>query len=190
MTRRFPLWIIALAFVAIPLAEIYVIIQVGQVVGAWWTIFLLVADSLFGAWLVRREGRRAFASLRAALSAGRMPSGELADGALILIGGTLMLTPGFLTDIVGFLFVLPITRPLTRRWLTGVVQRRFGPTTTFEGATFPTSDQAPHRDRPTRPGRPGTDDVVRGEVLHESDDPYHRGHGDDGDPTPFAAGER
>ena len=84
-----------------PLVEIYVIIQVGQVIGAWWTILLLIADSIFGSWLVKREGGRAWQALRVALQEGRMPHRELADGVLILVGGTLMLTPGFVSDIVG-----------------------------------------------------------------------------------------
>ena len=118
------LWILLIAFVAVPLAEIYVLIQVGQVIGAWWTIFLLVLDSLIGAWLVKREGGRAWKALTVALQTGRMPARELADGALILVGGTLMLTPGFVTDAVGIALILPITRPAARRLLTTVVARR------------------------------------------------------------------
>ena len=77
-----------------PLVEIYVLIQVGQVIGAWWTILLLIADSILGGWLIKREGGRAWRALRRRSSSGRMPARELADGALILVGGTLMLTPG------------------------------------------------------------------------------------------------
>ena len=118
------LWILLIAFVVVPLAEIFVLIQVGQVIGAWWTIILLVLDSLIGAWLVKREGGRAWRALSGALQTGRMPARELADGALILIGGTLMLTPGFVTDAVGIALILPLTRPLARRLLTTVVSRR------------------------------------------------------------------
>src|SRR6195952_5988062 len=93
--RRFPWWLLLVAFVIVPIVEIYVIIQVGQVIGAWWTILLLIADSVFGSWLIAHEGRRAWQALTTALSSGRMPAKELADGALILVGGTLMLSPGF-----------------------------------------------------------------------------------------------
>ena len=126
MSRRrgSALWVLLIAFVAVPLAEIFVLIQVGQVIGAWWTIILLVLDSLIGAWLVKREGARAWRALSTALQSGRMPAGELADGALILIGGTLMLTPGFVTDAVGIALILPLTRPFARRLLTTVVSRR------------------------------------------------------------------
>jgi UPF0716 protein FxsA len=117
-------WVLVVAFIVVPLVEIYVLIQVGQVIGVWWTILLLVADSILGTWLIRREGGRAWRALQAALSSGRMPAKELADGALILIGGTLMLAPGFVTDAVGILLILPLTRPVARRLLTTVVARR------------------------------------------------------------------
>jgi UPF0716 protein FxsA len=122
--RRFPWWLLVAAFIAVPILEIYVIIQVGQVIGAWWTIALLIADSIFGSWLIRREGRRAWQALTFAIESGRMPATELADGGLILVGGTLMLSPGFVTDIVGIVLILPFTRPLARRLLTRVVARR------------------------------------------------------------------
>jgi UPF0716 protein FxsA len=105
-------------------AEIAVIIAVGKVIGGWQTIALLVLESALGAYLVKREGRRSWEALRVALNTGRMPGRELADAALVLIGGTLLLTPGFLTDVVGFFFVIPFTRPITRRWLQRVVERR------------------------------------------------------------------
>lgn len=117
-------WVLFVAFVVVPLAEIYVLIQVGQVIGPWWTILLLVLDSIFGSWLIRHEGRRAWRALQEALETGRMPSAELADGALILIGGTLMLSPGFVTDAFGIVLILPFTRPLARRILTRVIAQR------------------------------------------------------------------
>ena len=92
--------ILVTLFIGVPLVEIFVLIQVGQVIGPWWTILLLVVDSIFGAWLIRREGGKAWRALTTALETGRMPARELADGALILVGGTLMLTPGFVTDAV------------------------------------------------------------------------------------------
>ena len=149
------------AFILVPLVEIYVIIQIGQVIGAWWTIGLLVADSILGSWLIKREGSRAWRALRTALEERRMPHRELADGILILVGGTLMLTPGFVTDLVGVLCILPVTRPIGRRFLAGVISRR------LVGASYPTAAGGP-RDPGAR-RRPGPDDpddgVVRGEVV-------------------------
>jgi UPF0716 protein FxsA len=144
--RRFPWGLVFLAFLLVPIVEIYVLIQVGQVIGAWWTVLLLIADSLFGSWLLRREGIRAWRALQLALTEGRMPARELADAALIVFGGTLMITPGFVTDLFGLVAILPFTRPLARRLLTAVVARRL----------------VVVRDA-RRPGPP--DDVVRGEVV-------------------------
>jgi len=151
MTRRSRWTRLALftAFIVVPLIEIYVLIQVGQVIGPWWTILLLILDSLFGTWLIRREGGKAWLALRVALESGRMPARELADGALILVGGTLMLTPGFVTDAVGILLILPFTRPVARRLLTQVVTRRL-----LAGQT-------------TRPGPGPGGPVVRGEVVED-----------------------
>src|SRR3954464_4480778 len=117
-------WLLVGLFIVVPLVEIYVIIQVGQAIGPWWTILLLVADSIFGSWLIKHEGSRAWRALREALDSGRMPAKELADAALILIGGTLMLAPGFVTDAFGILMILPVTRPVFRRLLTRVVANR------------------------------------------------------------------
>lgn len=104
-----------LLFILVPLAEIVIIIQVGQVIGAWWTVGLLVADSVLGAWLLRREGARAWRSFREALAAGRWPGDEVAQGSMVIVGGTLLLTPGFLTDVVGFLLLVPASRRIASR---------------------------------------------------------------------------
>ncbi len=93
--------VVFLLLLLVPILEIAAIIAVGKVIGGWQTLVLLVLESLLGAWLVRREGARAWAALTTALNTGRMPSRQLADAALVLVGGTLLLTPGFLTDIVG-----------------------------------------------------------------------------------------
>lgn len=112
--------------VVVPLVEIYLLIQVGQVIGALPTVLLLVGLSVLGGVLLRREGTRAWRAVRDAVRAGRVPTAEVADGALVLTGGALLLTPGFLTDAVGLLCVLPGSRTVVRRVLTAVVARRFG----------------------------------------------------------------
>ena len=103
-----------LLFIVVPIAELYVIIQVGQAIGTLQTIALLIADSLLGAWLLRHHGRLAWRRFTETLAGGRVPTREVADGAMILFGGALMLTPGFLTDILGMLLLLPPTRALLR----------------------------------------------------------------------------
>ena len=151
--RRRPRWlaVVFLLLLVVPILEIAAIIAVGKVIGGWQTLVLLVLESLLGAWLVRREGARAWAALTTALNTGRMPSRQLADAALVLVGGTLLLTPGFLSDIVGFFFILPMTRPLARRALEAVVARK------LLGGMF-----GPGR----RGGGPGEGpDIIEGEVL-------------------------
>jgi UPF0716 protein FxsA len=116
--------LLLLVLVAIPLVEIYVIIQVGHAIGAWWTVLLLVAETVVGGWLVRREGRRAWRTLVDQLAQGIPPTRAAVDGAVILLGGLLLITPGFVTDFLGFLCVLPFTRPLVRRAVVGWVGHR------------------------------------------------------------------
>ena len=155
------------AFVLVPLAEIWAILQVGRLVGPWWTIALLVLDSMIGAWLIKREGGRAWRALSTALNSGRMPARELADGALILIGGTLMLSPGFVLDLAGILLILPFTRPVARRLLTSVVERRLVVAPGFGAGFGPGSFGASGFD-PRNGGRPGPGPegpVVRGDVV-------------------------
>ena len=118
--------VLLLLFVVVPIVEIYVIVQVGQTIGVLPTIALLIVDSLLGAWLLRREGRRTWRAFRLALDERRVPAREVADGVLVLIGGTLLITPGFLSDLVGLLFLLPPTRAAIRPLLTRFVAARFG----------------------------------------------------------------
>ncbi|GGR41930.1 UPF0716 protein FxsA [Nocardioides luteus] len=157
-TRRRRLsWVLVLLFLVMPLAELFVLIQVGQVIGVWWTILLLVADSIFGAWLMRREGARAWNALTTALSSGKLPSNEIADGALIVLGGALMLSPGFVSDVFGIVLILPFTRPIFRRVLSTVVQKRIVVSAMPSG--FGPATQ-----------RPRNDDIVTGEVI-DKDEP-------------------
>jgi UPF0716 protein FxsA len=116
--------VLLLAFVLVPLAEIYVIYRVGSVLGLPLTLAVLLLVSMLGAALVKREGLRAWRALRLAMVSGTPPTRELADGGLILLGGGLLLTPGFLTDAVGLLLVLPPTRAVARRMVTTYAVRR------------------------------------------------------------------
>ena len=91
------------------------IIQVGQAIGALWTVLILIVDSLIGARLLSWQGRRAWAAFQAALTEGRIPHREVLDGVLIIVGGAFLLTPGFITDAVGLLLLIPPTRAAFRR---------------------------------------------------------------------------
>jgi len=109
-----PFLLVAL-FILVPIAELAVIIQVGQAIGVWWTIAILIADSVLGSLLMRSQGRAVWRRFNEALQAGRVPAREVADGVLVIFGGALLLTPGFLSDIFGLLFLLPPTRAVIRR---------------------------------------------------------------------------
>jgi UPF0716 protein FxsA len=120
---------LVLLFIVVPIAELAVIIQVGQAIGVWWTIALLVADSVLGSVLMRSQGRAAWRRLTEAIRAGRPPAREALDGALVVFGGALLLTPGFISDVLGLGLLLPPTRAVVRRLIvrramTGALTRR------------------------------------------------------------------
>src|SRR5918999_3954565 len=104
--------LLVLLFIVVPIAELYVIIQVGQEIGVWWTLALLIAGSFVGAALARSQGRAAWRAFNLALAEGRVPARETFDGAMIILGGALLLAPSFITHAVGFLLLSPPTRSL------------------------------------------------------------------------------
>jgi UPF0716 protein FxsA len=109
-----PLLLIVL-FIVIPIAELALIIQVGSWIGFWPTLALLILDSVLGSMLMRSQGRRAWQRFNEAIAEGRAPTREVLDGVLVIFGGALLLTPGFITDVFGFLFLFRPTRVLVRR---------------------------------------------------------------------------
>jgi UPF0716 protein FxsA len=129
------MFFLILLFIVVPIAEIYVIVQVGQAIGAGWTIALLIADSILGWMLMRSQGRLAWRRFNEALAAGRPPAREVFDGALIIFGGAFLLTPGFLTDILGIVLLLPPTRAVIRRF---AVRAVLGRTAAGRAAIFAT----------------------------------------------------
>jgi UPF0716 protein FxsA len=108
---------LVLLFVVVPIAELAVVIQVGQAIGVWWTIALLIADSILGSILMRAQGRAAWRRFNETLHAGRVPAREVLDGGLVMFGGLLLLTPGFITDVLGLVLLVPPTRAIVRRVL-------------------------------------------------------------------------
>jgi UPF0716 protein FxsA len=117
--------LLILLFILVPLVELYVIIQVGGSIGVVPTLLLLLADSIIGSILLRSQGRAAWTRFNRALAENRMPAKEVFDGALIIVGGTLLLTPGFLTDIVGLVLLIPPTRAMVRAASRKLVISRF-----------------------------------------------------------------
>jgi UPF0716 protein FxsA len=148
-----PLLALLLLFLGLPIAELYVIIKVGESIGILWTLALLLADSVLGTLLLRSQGRSVWRRFDAALSEGRVPHREVMDGVLVIFGGAFLITPGFITDVVGVLLLLPPTRALIRR----AVVRRLGRRVGIETAR----------------GRPGPDFVVEGSAT-EYDFPPRR----------------
>ncbi len=116
--------ILVALFIVVPIVELWVIIEIGSLIGVWPTVALLLADAVLGSLLLRHQGRGAWRRFNAALAEGRFPGREVADGLLIAIGGTLLLTPGFVTDIFGLIFLIPPTRAIVRALLRGYMSRR------------------------------------------------------------------
>ncbi len=173
--RLRPTKIAAVVALLVAILEIVVIIAVGQAIGAWPTFLLIVATSLLGVWLIRREGSKAFRALQNAAQSGRMPAREIADGTLVLAGGLLLTGPGFITDVIGLLLVLPFTRPVARNLLTAAITSRViaqtDVFTTDPRVTGGPADPAfPGAGGPQGPRRSeSSDEVVEGEII--DDDP-------------------
>jgi UPF0716 protein FxsA len=132
--------LLILLFIVIPIAELAVIIQVGEWIGVWWTIALLLADSILGSMLMRSQGRAAWRRFNAAVAEGRVPGREVIDGVLVIFGGALLISPGFITDIFGILFLLPPTRVLVRGLLVRRATFGFLRSVPRPGSRRPTAD--------------------------------------------------
>jgi UPF0716 protein FxsA len=143
--------LLVLLFILVPIAELYVIIKVGEAIGVLPTLALLVADALLGSLLLRQQGRAAWIRFNRALAENRLPHKEVFDGVLIIMGGALLLTPGFLTDVLGLIFLIPPTRAAVRALAARIVRGRMA----RGGVTFWTLGRVPRppRRRPA-PGGP------------------------------------
>ena len=119
------MFLLVILFIVVPIAELYVIIQVGEAIGVWPTLALLLLDAVLGSLLLKHQGRGAWRRFNEALAERRFPGKEVADGLLIVIGGTLLLAPGFLTDIVGLFLLIPPTRAIARAVLKRFTVGRF-----------------------------------------------------------------
>jgi UPF0716 protein FxsA len=131
--------LLVVVFIVVPVVELYVIIQIGQLIGVWPTLALLLADALLGSLLLRHQGRGAWRRFNTAIEERRFPAREVADGLMIAIGGTLLLTPGFITDIFGLILLIPPTRAIVRRLSRAYFARRF----VVVGAGAPSRGSAP-----------------------------------------------
>jgi UPF0716 protein FxsA len=120
-----PLLALIVIFIVVPLAELYVILKVADTLLGWpLTIALLAADSLLGSWLLRSQGRAVWSRFNDAVRAGRVPHDEVIDGVLVIFGGAFLITPGFITDVIGLMLLLPPTRRIVRRLARRAIERR------------------------------------------------------------------
>jgi UPF0716 protein FxsA len=147
-----PLLALIALFILVPLAELYVILKVGDAIGAVWTILLLAADSVLGSLLLRAQGRSVWRRFNTALAEGKMPHREVLDGVLVVFGGAFLITPGFITDVVGIVLLIPPTRALVRRLLVSRLGRRIAVRTTRRGP-MPYDVEGTAREDPSPPGR-------------------------------------
>ena len=141
------MWLL-LAFIAVPMIEIALFIQVGGLIGVWWTLLIVLATAVAGSYLVKQQGLREIANLQRSFSELNDPTEPLANGAMILFSGALLLTPGFFTDIVGLSLLVPSVRHAVFKWAKSKVKvQRF------------TMGEAPHHPQ----HRPSGDRVIDGE---------------------------
>jgi UPF0716 protein FxsA len=147
-----PLVALLALFILVPLAELYVILKVGEAIGAIWTILLLAADSVLGSILLRAQGRSVWRRFNTALAEGKMPHREVIDGVLVVFGGAFLITPGFITDVVGLLLLVPPTRAVIRRLLVSRLGRRIAVSAATRGR-MRYDVEGTAREDPSPPGR-------------------------------------
>lgn len=163
--RRRTLTVVLVGLLLLALLEIAVLILVGDRIGPLWTILLIIASGMLGLWLLRREGGRSLRALRAAVQAGETPSRQIADAVLVLVGGALLLLPGFVSDVLGLLLVLPVTRPVARPLLEASIARRVFLDLGTVRAT-PSGSTGSGRS-PRGRGQTSPDEVIEGEIVDD-----------------------
>ena len=167
------MWLL-LAFIAVPMIEIALFIQVGGVIGLGWTLLIVLGTAILGTWLVRTQGAMAMNNIRRSFNQLSDPTEPLADAAMILVAGALLLTPGFFTDAVGFALLTPAFRRGAFVWL----RRRMNVTRFSMGNTGMGADFSQGQNRPGR----HEEDVIDG-TFHEVDPPKSPTHNPSGPPS-------
>ena len=113
-----------LLFTLVPALELYFIIKVGQAIGAFNTLLIIIFTGILGAFYARQQGVRVMTNIHWEMSEGRLPGDELINGAMLLVGGAFLITPGFLTDITGFALIFPLTRDIIKGSVTEFMRKR------------------------------------------------------------------
>lgn len=153
--RTFPIF--AFFFLVVPIIEIYLLIQVGSIIGAMSTILLVIATAVIGAYLLRQQGLSTLSRFQSSLANGVMPAKEMLEGILLLVGGVMLMTPGFVTDTMGFLCLLPFSRHFL---VDQMLKRSVISSASVMGGGFGASGQQ---------GEQGRGDVYEGEYSRKSD---------------------
>jgi UPF0716 protein FxsA len=158
--------------ILVPTAEITVLLKVGHTIGAGWTVLLLLASAFLGSWALRREGTKAFRAWQQAAAEGRAPARETAEGLVVIVGGLLMILPGFLTDLLGLSLLLPPVRKLAGRAVLQTAARRLPPDVSsallgpmqVRSRRVKAAQGAPYEE-PTQPKSPNAGTVIEGEIA-------------------------
>lgn len=114
---------IVIALIVVPALELIVIFQMGKLIGGWSTFGLIIVTGFLGAWLARREGLKVWEQAQNQLSLGQLPGDSIVNGICVFTGGLLLLTPGLLTDVLGFLLVFPLSRPMFKGWIYSLLRK-------------------------------------------------------------------
>ncbi|MBD1372782.1 FxsA family protein [Hazenella sp. IB182357] len=117
-------WLLVGIFIMVPALELWGLITVGSFIGPGWTILLVIATGVLGSYLARKEGLNTYQLAMIQLRNNEVPTDAIIDGVMILLGGIMLITPGFLTDIMGFLLVIPYTRSILRLLAIRILQRK------------------------------------------------------------------
>jgi UPF0716 protein FxsA len=151
-----------LLFAILPIVEIAILINVGEQIGGWYTVAIVIVTAFAGAHLVRQQGLSTLMQAQKKMHAGAMPGQEMAEGLLLVIAGVLLVTPGFVTDGIGFLLSLPMTRPLIAKGLVKHLSLKMV-NPSFNG-NFAQQHQQPHSTHQS-------DDIIEGEFERKDKPP-------------------
>ncbi len=168
---------VLLLFIVMPIVEIAVLLNVGAVIGWIPTILIVILTAVIGTWMLRQQGLATMMSARARMQSGEMPAQEILEGMLLLVGGALLLTPGFVTDAVGFACLIPPSRKLIARYLSRRAQGGFvqfhtqGPQGPGSAANRPfnTAGQRPRPSTQAQEKGTGNGNVIEGEYQRQDD---------------------
>lgn len=117
-------------FILIPFIELAILVKIGTIIGFWYTMLIVVLTGIAGASLARQQGLKVYTKIQKELNSGKIPSDDMLEAMFVFAGGIVLLTPGFLTDIAGLLFLIPFTRKIFKAYLNNILIRRYNKKTT------------------------------------------------------------